>query len=86
MECDCLTLVLGQSPSQELCTVRPVSSLRGGKATEWVGGEGEGRLRGRLAWGGQRMSIQQPNEAEVIKAAAASCKEAGTGSSCSVSP
>lgn len=32
--------------------MRPVSSLRGGKATEWVGGEGEGRLRGRLAWGG----------------------------------
>ena len=28
------------------------------------------------------MSIQQPNEAEIIKAAAASCKEAGAGSSC----
>lgn len=56
--CDCLNSVLGQSPSQKLCTVRPVShsSLHGGKAMEWVGGEGKGRLKG--GWPGKEEEAQ----------------------------
>ena len=49
--------------------------------------ETNGQTMGRPDWGGRRLSIQQPNEeAEIIKAAAASWPGGWGGVPCFVSP